>query len=111
MATPLLQIPITQNQSQLQSFIILVTLAGNNYYLEFNWNLASLNYFVSISDGNNVPLLMGIPMVIDYDLTSRFQIPGLFPGVLLLYDTSRTGTECGFGELGQRCILLYQESF
>lgn len=106
----LIQIPITQEQSQLQSFIILVALAGNNYYLQFDWIYQSQNYLISISDSNNVPLLMGIPMVVNYDLTSRFQIPGLFPGVLMLFDTSGSQIDADFGEIGQRCILLYQES-
>lgn len=110
MAEPL-EIPITQDQAFLQVFIILVTLAGNNYYLKFNWNEQSLSYYVSIYDSNNLPLLVGIPMVIDYDLTSRFQIPGLFPGILWFFDSSREGMEAAFGDLGQRCKVLYQETF
>ena len=106
----IIQIPITQEQSQLQSFIILVALAGNNYYLQFDWIYQSQNYLVSISDSNNNPLLMGIPMVVNYDLTSRFKIPGLFTGVLMLFDSSNSQQEANFGDLGQRCLLIYQET-
>lgn len=106
----ILEIPISQSQSKLQSFIILVALSGNNYYLQFDWIYQSQSYIVSISDANNNPLLMGIPMVVNYDITSRFKIAGLFPGVLMLFDSSNTQIEAGFGDLGQRCRLLYQES-
>lgn len=106
----ILEIPITLAQSAFQSFIILVQLAGSNYYLRFDWNEQCQSYFLSISDSNNVPLLVGVAMVIDYALTLQYQISGLFPGIIMLYDTSNTGTECGFGDLGQRCKLLYQES-
>lgn len=105
----LVQIPITQAQSQLQSFIILVPLSGNNYYLQFDWVFQSQSYLVSISDGDNNPLLMGIPMSVNYDLTTRFKIPGLFPGMLMLYDTSNTQTEASYGDLGQRCLLYYDD--
>ena len=107
MATAI-SIPISPQQSTLQSFIILVALSGNNYFLRFDWEEQSQNYILSISDSNNKTLLQGIAMVVNYDLTSRFQIPGLFTGFLWLNDTSGQQEEADFGDLGQRCQLLYQ---
>ncbi len=106
----ILQIPITSDQAQLQSFTILNAMAGNNYYLRFDWNEGCQTYFISIQNNAKVDLLLGVPMNVNVPLTSQYTLEGMFPGILLLYDTSGVGEECEFGALGQRCILLYQES-
>lgn len=61
-------------------------------------------------DASEQPLLMGHPLNIDIELLERFEIDGLPPGKLTLYDMSEKSIECGRDDLGDRCQLLYQTS-
>lgn len=101
----LIEIPI---ETRDPSFRIRTVLDDVEMFMQMQWNSRVERWHLDILDSNENPLLMGIPMNIDTELIDRFEIPGLPPGKLVLFDTSLKGAECGSEELGERCKLIYE---
>lgn len=101
----ILEIPITSDDA---SFKIRTVLEDIQLILRFDWNERDARWQISIFDSVETPLLMGIPMNINTELIERFEIDGLPPGKMLLYDTTDTSTEAGRDDLGDRCKLFYE---
>lgn len=103
----LLQIPIVFDES---SFKIRTTLEGITLIMKFDWSTRQERWCLSIFDGDENPLIMSLPLHIDSEILSRFEITGLPPGKLTLYDTTGKHQEAGRDDLGDRCLLLYLEA-
>lgn len=103
----ILQIPIDFEDP---SFKIRTILEEVEVVLRFDWNSRMELWHISVLDAGELPLLMGLPLYVNRELIGRFKIIGLPAGKLMLYDTSQRVEEAGRYELGQRCILIYQES-
>lgn len=78
--------------------------------LRFDWNERLERWVLYIYDAEENPLVLGLVLNINQELIRRFEIEGLPPGNLILYDAEGTETECGRDDLGDRCKLLYQDS-
>ena len=103
----ILEIPISSPPEP--SFKQRVTLENSEYVLQVYWQERSQRWYLSIFDGNEVPLVAGIVMGVNLSLIFRFEIIGLPPGDFIL--ASQNGfAECGFDELGDRCKLIYVTS-
>lgn len=92
------------------SYSLRTQLDGIDVLLRFEWNDRMERWKISFYTPTDEPLLVGIPMQINLELIERFEIPGLPPGQLLLFDTSEKNLECGRDDLGGRCLLLYNEA-
>ena len=101
----LLTIPTTSIDS---SYKIRTVLDEIELVLLFNWVERVERWHLSIYDASDVPLLMGLPLNVDTELLTRFEIEGLPFGKLFLYDQGGTSVECGRNDLGDRCQLIYQ---
>lgn len=101
-----LVIPLNPNGAS--SFIIRTILDSVFYNMRFDWNERQAKWLLSIFDANGNPLLTCLCMVINWDLISRFQIPGQPNGRLVLVDTSGQNLDAGFSDLGGRCLLMYR---
>lgn len=66
-------------------------------------------WYMSIYDSDGEPLLLGKKLSVDTPLLEAYEIPGLPPGEIALWDTSGAEVECGFADLGVRCELIYIE--
>ncbi len=64
-------------------------------------------WYLSLFDAADTPLLVRKRLSIDSPILHRYEIPGLPEGVLVLLDQSGERRECGFEDLGHRCILVY----
>lgn len=101
------EVPITQDDA---SFKIRTILEGFELVLKIDWNTRIERWHVSIYNAAEEPLVTGLPMHINTELIERFEIVGLPPGRLMLFDTSGRITEAGRDDLGDRCKLLYESS-
>lgn len=86
-----------------------IVMDGIVYHLSFHWN--SLNEFWSmdIYDRDQNPIILGIKLVVNYDVTSHYINENLFPGTLLVIDFSREVEVIGREDMGDRVQLIYQE--
>lgn len=100
------EIPIFPDEES--SFKIRTTLEDNELVLRFDWNTRQERWMMSIFDPNEVLLIANIPLHINSELIERFEVIGLPPGRLMLFDTTGKTVECAFEDLGERCKLLYQ---
>lgn len=103
----LLEIPIIFDEP---SFKIRTILEGATLILRFDWSTRQERWSLSIYDGDGNALILGLPLHIDMEVISRFEITGLPPGRLFLYDTTGAHVEAGRDDLGDRCRLFYQEA-
>lgn len=85
-------------------------LDGKTYGFEFMWNSRAGYWFMSITDKDGNPLLMGRKLVLNWPLTGRFRNNALPPGAFVLFDTSGRDVEPNEKELGTRCQLVYHEA-
>lgn len=97
-------IPTTQSGS---SFVETVTIDSILYRLLFNWNTRDENWYLTISDKNDNPLVTAIKLVVNYELIRDWPDMGLPTGYLIAVDMSETGDPCGRNDLGNRVILMY----
>lgn len=96
--------------SEDPSFKIRTSLENVNLILRFDWNDRQERWMISFYDEVENPLIYRTPLQIDQEFLFRFEIIGLPPGKMLLYDTSNKSVPCGRDELGKRCRLFYQTS-
>lgn len=100
-------IPITNVES---SFKIRTILEDVELVLRFDWNGRDSRWQLSVMDAQETPLVMGLALNVNTELIHRYEIEGLPPGRLALYDTSGKFLEAGRDDLGGRCKLLYMMS-
>jgi hypothetical protein len=98
------EIPLTSGDP---SFKMRTELDGDQYVLNFHWNTRDSRWYMSFYDANELPLVCGIPMLVDGDLIHRFAITGMPTGYLIFSDTSGASEECGYDDIGDRCKLYY----
>lgn len=103
----IVQIPIDNQNS---SFKFRTDLEDTTYSLEFNWNNRLERWHISIRDADEVDILVGVPLNINYNILQRFRIPELPPGQLMLYDSTGQNLEATRESFGETAFLLYEES-
>jgi hypothetical protein len=87
-----------------------INLTGSIFLLYFRWNALNKYWVMNINDGNDTPILLGVKVVNNYDLTSQFSaIPGMPLGDIVCqsiidfwYDISRY-------DMGRNTDLIYYE--
>lgn len=103
-----LQIPTS---AELPSYVQRVTLEGREYVLAFDWNEREGRWFLDLLDNEETPLAVGLKVVVGFPLLRRRKTdPRLPPGDFIAIDSSDTGRDPGFGELGGRVALCYLEA-
>jgi hypothetical protein len=89
---------------------ITYSLEGSNYIFTFRWNTRAEAWYFDITDENGTVLVSGRRLVVDWPIVGVREAPRVFPGILWAYDTSGQQLDPGVDDLGDRVILLYQES-
>ena len=84
-----------------------IDLDGDSFTFSFEWNDRDQGHYMSIADAAGVTLLAGRRVVTGYPLINIYRDSRLPKGAIEAVDTSSTGTEPGFGDLGDRVKLLY----
>lgn len=101
------EIPIERENDDDPSFKIRTTLEEIELVLKFDWNTREERWSISVYDSLENPLFVGQVLTINNEIFERFEIEGLPPGKLMLFDTSNKVIECGLEDFGNRCRLLY----
>lgn len=81
----MIEIPLTPG---LFDYAFTVDIDEVTYNFRMVYNLRSKIYYLDVRDIDRNPILMGYPLVEGAN-TSRLSVPGLFGGVLFVFDMSR----------------------
>jgi len=95
--------------SENASFKIRTILDDVEVVLLINWNDRIERWVLSIFDPSEVPLISGLPLHINTELLERFEVIGLPPGKMMLFDTTLQFIECPRDGLGDKYKLLYED--
>jgi hypothetical protein len=82
-------------------------LDGRTYTFEVRFNERDGAHRISVGTESGAPIVQGVRVVLEWPLLRRYRDVRLFPGDLIAIDTASEGREPGFGELGDRVLLLY----
>lgn len=93
--------------ADVPDFDLQVELDGTTYTLEFQWNERDEGWYLTTKTAEDDIIVAGRRVVLDMPLLSRFADDRLPDGVLVAIDTSGTGAEPGYEDLGRRVLLLY----
>lgn len=85
MAFNFLKIPLDE-ESPWYSFT--VTLTGVSYTFTLRYNIRLDRWMLDIADASETPILSGIPLLIERNLTGQYTALDLPPGVLFVTDDS-----------------------
>ena len=100
----IVQIPTSQH---LAYYTQKTSLDGQTYTLEFRWNAREESWYLNILTDTEETVAMGIKLVVDWSLIRRVTDVKAPPGVLMAVDTTGSGVDPAFDELGTRVVLLY----
>ena len=103
-----MQVIIPLNVRPLQE--VEVVLSGQTYFFVIKYNVRIDSYTFDILDNQKEPIAQGVRVVPQYSLLSRYQAYAngrLPPGKLIAIDQSKTGTDAGYRDLGDRVLLSY----
>lgn len=84
-----------------------VNINGTSYRLFFNWNSKDSAWYLSFLTTNNISIVSGIKLVVNYELINDYKDSGLPKGFLIAFDVLNTGEPVGRNDLGKRIKLLY----
>ncbi len=84
-------------------------LTNQIFILFFKWNAMNGYWVMNILDRNNNPILLGIKVVPNYDLTSQFPILGMPAGSILCQNIRNMWNEIQRFDMGQTTELIYYE--
>jgi len=82
-----------------------VNLDGQYYIFRFIWNNRDESWDMDILLPGDIPLIMGIKLVVNYELISRYIQEGVPPGMLILYNADNV--RYGRYDLNKSHVLLY----
>jgi hypothetical protein len=85
------------------------TLSGINYKIKIQWNVQNEFWTISLYTSDDIPIIEGQRIVINYSLFSTCSNPLLPPGLFYAIDESETNEEPGEEDLGNRIKVLYLE--
>jgi hypothetical protein len=86
-----------------------VTLTGTIFILFFKWNALNKYWVMSIFDRNSSPILVGVKIVTNYDLTSQFVVSGIPQGDILCQNVLNEWNDIARFDMGETNELFYYE--
>jgi len=84
-----------------------LTLDGVSYRFDFTYNTRSLQWVLSISDIDLVPIVEGIKLILGYELFDQYRSYPLPPGELYCVDTTGDEDEITRENLGPIVEIVY----
>lgn len=87
-----------------------ISLTDQLFILYFKWNANNEFWVMSIYDLNSLPIILGIKLVSNYNLTKQFSaIPGMPLGDILCQNIIGENVDIGRFDMGQTTELIYYE--
>lgn len=93
--------------SSLPAQTVETVLAGSVFRLTFVWNTRTQQWHMTIRTRDEVDLLTGLPVVLNYELLDRFADERLPAGYLVAYDSTQRLAGIGRFDLGAAVRLLF----
>lgn len=88
-----------------------ITLSGTIFNFYFRWNALNQYWVMNISDRNENPILLGVKIVTNYDLTSQFSaVPGMPKGDIVCQNIIGLWDAIKRFDMGQTTELIYYEA-
>lgn len=100
----MIELPLT---SEHAAAVLTLLLGGSLFRVGIRWNERSAGWFLDLSTADGAPLLLGLRIVPDWDLTGRFTDPRLPAGRMVAVDTSGQGLPPGRDDLGGRVVVVF----
>jgi hypothetical protein len=91
------------------SYSMQITLTGTIFLLNFYWNAINQYWLMDILNGNNEPIVYGIKIVPNYNLTSQFVESGMPQGDIVCQNVLNQWGDIGRFDMGDTTELVYYE--
>ena len=102
----LFTVPIS-NQVPWQKFKI--TLSGAIYTLEFRYNTRMARWLMNVNDPSNNPILEGVPVLINRNLTGQYTTLSVPAGIFFATDDTGQGNQPTQFSFGIDHTLWYED--
>jgi len=86
-----------------------IQLTNVLFLFYFKWNAMNKYWVMSIYDRNEQPILLGVKVVTNYDLTSQFPLLGMPAGEIVCQNIRDMWNEITRFDMGQTTELIYYE--
>jgi len=87
-----------------------ITLTSVIFILRFRWNALNAYWVMNISDGNDQPILLGVKVVTNFDLTAQFKaLTGMPLGDILCQNINGLWDTIERFDMGQTNEIIYYE--
>jgi hypothetical protein len=86
-----------------------INLTNSVFIFYFRWNALNKYWVMNIYDQNNAPILLGVKIVTNYDLTKQFVVSGLPAGDIICQNILNEWIDIGRFDMGQTNELIYYE--
>lgn len=87
-----------------------ITLSGVIYILFFKWNALNKYWVMNIYDRNESPILLGVKIVTNYNLTEQFVILGMPPGDVICQNILGNWNDIQRFDMGETTEIIYYEN-
>lgn len=94
-------------RSGISDYQFTSELDGTEYLFNVRWNSRNLTWYLDILQEDETPIRHGVPIVLGTPLAYGETDPAFPNGVLIAFDTSGSGLDAGFSDLGERIVLLF----
>ncbi|HEX5035128.1 MAG TPA: hypothetical protein VFW62_11675 [bacterium] len=101
------RIPVDSAQP---SYRLRLEIEDRTYIFRFYFNERSNRWIMSIYDDQEQQIVVGMALNVNFALLGQYADQRLPPGEIILFDTSEKNQECGRDDLGNRCVLLYDDA-
>lgn len=105
----ILEIPV-RSGSEFASYTQRSELDGRIYNFRFDWNEREGNWYLDLSDQDEVQILSGIKLVSSIPLIARIVDERRPPGELFIIDNQSPTTDPNLDSLGARHRFIYLDA-
>lgn len=87
-----------------------ISLSSVIYILYFKWNALNKYWVMSVYDRSENPILLGVKIVTNYDLTQQFVILGMPPGHIICQNFLGKWDDIQRFDMGETTEIIYYEN-
>ena len=87
-----------------------VTLSGVIYLFYFRWNALNQYWVMNIFNVDNQPVLLGVKVVVNFDLTEQFVVVDKPSGEIICQNILDQWNDIGRFDMGETTELIYYEA-
>lgn len=91
------------------SWQMQITLSSQVFVLNFHWNALNEYWLMNIYDNDSNPLVLGIKVVTNFDITAQFPLLGMPQGSIVCQNILDSWEKIQRFDMGQTNELIYYE--